>query len=71
MAAMAAILRRIKKAMRTREPGPAGRRNSLPAFVESYFATFSDKAPENANWIHEINFRRLSAVSRRATSCAK
>ncbi len=53
-AAMAAILRRTKKAMRASD-APA-RRNALPAFVEPSLATLADKAPDGDNWIHEIKF---------------
>jgi bifunctional non-homologous end joining protein LigD len=65
VAAMAAILRRTKKAMRTREPVPAGRRAILPAFVEPCLATLSDKAPEGARWIHEIKFDGYRLQARR------
>jgi len=53
-AAMAAILRRTKKAMRARDGVPAGHRAALPAFLEPCLATLADKAPDSANWIHEI-----------------
>jgi bifunctional non-homologous end joining protein LigD len=33
-----------------------GRSAALPAFVEPCLATLADKAPESANWIHEIKF---------------
>jgi len=60
-AAMAAILRRTKNAMKARgsdgkTPIPAGRIATLPAFVEPSLATLADKAPDSTNWIHEIKF---------------
>ena len=54
VAAMAAILRRTKKAMRASD-APV-RRSPLPVFVEPSLATLADKAPDGANWIHEIKF---------------
>ncbi len=32
------------------------KRAALPAFVEPCLATLADKAPDSANWIHEIKF---------------
>ncbi len=57
-AAMAAILRRTKKAMDARKttPAPAARRAALPAFVDPSLATLADKAPDGGDWIHEIKF---------------
>jgi bifunctional non-homologous end joining protein LigD len=53
-AAMAAILRRTKKAMRAN--GAPARHSALPAFIEPCLATLAEKAPDSANWIHEIKF---------------
>ncbi len=53
---MAAILRRTQQAMSARDPAPGGKRAALPAFVEPCLATLTAKAPESANWIHEIKF---------------
>jgi bifunctional non-homologous end joining protein LigD len=53
-AAMAAILKRTKKAMSaTKAPGRGAR---LPAFVEPALATLAEKAPDGDNWTHEIKF---------------
>jgi len=60
-AAMAAILRRTKNAMKPRARRaktlkPTGRHAALPAFIEPSLATLAEKAPDGANWIHEIKF---------------
>ena len=55
-AAMAAILRRTKQAMGARRSSAARGSAPLPNFVEPCLATLAVKAPESANWLHEIKF---------------
>jgi bifunctional non-homologous end joining protein LigD len=50
--ASAAAVRPLRK---TAKPAGAGRA-ALPAFVDPCLATLAEKAPESANWIHEIKF---------------
>jgi bifunctional non-homologous end joining protein LigD len=34
----------------------AAQKESLPTFISPSLATLSDKAPDGANWVHEIKF---------------
>ncbi|MGI8526211.1 MAG: DNA ligase D [Pseudolabrys sp.] len=51
----AAKVRKTKSAA-LRATTPARRSTPLPDFVEPALATLADKAPEAANWVHEIKF---------------
>jgi len=50
-------MRRASKMMQTGDDLIAGARHAaLPAFVKPCLATLADKAPDSANWVHEIKF---------------
>ena len=50
-------MRRTSKMMQTGDDIVAGARHTvLPAFVKPCLATLADKAPDSANWVHEIKF---------------
>jgi len=55
----AAMVKPIRKRSKAAEAGDAfagAPKAALPAFVPPALATLSDKAPEAANWLHEIKF---------------
>jgi bifunctional non-homologous end joining protein LigD len=55
----AAAVKRVRKRSKATDSaaGLAGApKTALPAFVEPCLATLSDKAPNTANWLHEIKF---------------
>ncbi len=55
-----------------RQPRLKGaKRAALPGFVEPCLATLADKAPDSANWIHEIKFDGYRLQARLARGKAK
>jgi bifunctional non-homologous end joining protein LigD len=54
----------VRVLRRTRKPA-AARRAALPAFVKPCLATLTEKAPDGANWIHEIKFDGYRIQARR------
>ena len=56
-AASAQLVQKHDKITGHKAPALKGaKRAALPAFVEPCLATLTDKAPDSANWIHEIKF---------------